>query len=237
MINFFLYKRLPKKTLNRRLLISWVRKSHFYGVMAIIRSLYCTKKLTGKFFPIQCLVYPKMKFHLKVDKKNTIKLQGKLHIELWLAPSGSSCLTIKKDACFIVKNDFRLGENVQLIIEKSGSLVFGGKENSSGSGISSDTKVLVAEHVEIGEDSIIASNCFITDSNWHEIEGVIKTKAVHIGKHVWLSHSVSILKGARVADNSIVAAKSLVSNENNTPGVLLAGCPAITIKENVIWSR
>ncbi|MFA0116635.1 hypothetical protein AB4392_02915 [Vibrio breoganii] len=229
-------KLLPKKS-NRRLFASWILRSHFYGFIAVTRSIYGTKKLTGKFFPVQCLVYPKMVLHLKVDKTADVQLQGKLHVEPWFASSGSSYINISKHGKLSVNNDFILGQNIQIMISKNASLVFGGKQKSSGSGITSDCKILVAEYVEIGEDSIIAWGCVITDSDWHDIEGTIRTKPVYIGKHVWLGHGVSILKGTRIAPDSIVGAKSLVSGAYTQPATLLAGSPAKIIKQNVTWTR
>ena len=236
MIKDFANKLLPKKS-NRRLFVSWILRCHLHGIRAVVRSIYCTKKLTGNFFPVQCLVYPKMKLHLKVDKTANVQLQGKLHVEPWFASSGSSYINIRNHGKLLVKNDFSLGQNVQIIVSANASLVFGGKEKSSGSGVTSDTKILVSEYIEIGADSIIAWDCCITDSDWHDIEGVTKTRPVYIGQHVWLAHGVSVLKGAKVADNSIVGAKSLVSSIYTQPAVLLAGSPAIIIKENVTWSR
>lgn len=235
-IKVFANKLLPKKT-SRRLLFSWIRRSHLHGFIAVIRSIYCTKRLTGKFYPIQCLVYPKMKLYLKVDKTADVQLKGQLHVKPCLASSGTVYLSISENGKFLIKNDFEVGQNIQIIISANGSLIFGGKDKSSGSGITSDTKILVAEHIEIGEDSIIAWDCSITDSDWHDIEGIIKTKPVYIGKHVWLGHGVSVLKGTEIADNTIIGAKSLVSRAYTQPAILLAGSPAKIIKENVTWTR
>ena len=229
-------KVLPKKT-NRRLFSSWLLRHHFYGVLAIFRSLYCTKKLTRHYFPTKCLVYPKMKLDLKIGKLVDIQLNGTIRVEPCFVSSGTSYLDIGENAKCVVKNEFNIGQNVQIVVSNNGTLILGGKEKSSGSGITSDSKILVDEYVNIGEDSIIAWDCFITDSDWHDIEHVTKTKPVYIGKHVWISHGVSVLKGARISDNSIVGAKSIVSKVYEQPNVMLVGCPAKIIKENIVWSR
>lgn len=235
MVKAFANKLLPKKS-NRRLFISWILKSNFYGFAAIVRSISCTKKLTGHCFPVQCLVYPKMKLHLKVDKTADVQLQGKLHVEVCWCASGSSFIELNKNSQFIISNDFRIGQNIQIMVSESAILSFGGESKNSRSGITSDTKILVAKNIDIGEGTIIAWDCFITDSDWHNIEGVIIIQPVHIGKHVWLTHGASVLKGARIADNSIVGAKSIVSRAYTQPAVLIAGSPAKIIKENITWS-
>lgn len=235
-IKIIINKMLPEKSICR-LFFSWIIKNHLYGLMAVVRSLYCTRKLTGKTFPIQCLVYPRMQLNLKVDKKSDIQLKGRLHVELYLSGAGSSYIEVNKNSQFIVKGDFHIGQNVQMMISSNASLTFCGGDEKSSSGITSDTKILVAEKVVIGKCTIISWNCFITDSDWHEIGGSIKTIPVYIGDHVWVSHGVSILRGAGVNNNSIIGAKSTVSRIHTQKNALLCGSPATVIKKNIIWGR
>lgn len=236
MIKAFANKLLPKES-NRRLFTSWILRNYFYGFIAIVRSIYCTKKLTGSFLPIRCLVHPRMKLHLRVHKSANVDFNGILHVKPWHCATGSSFIQVNSNSTLNIKNDFEIGQNIVFYVSNNATLILGGKKYSSGSGITADTKVLVSEHIEIGEDSIIAWDCLITDSDWHAIEGVKKVSPVYIGKNVWLANGVSILKGSKVSDNSIIASKSIVKNVNNKPSVLLAGSPAKIIKENVSWIR
>lgn len=236
MIKYFVNKLLPKKS-NLRLLFSWIIKNHLYGVRAVVRSIYCTKKLTGQFFPIQCLVYPKMELHLKIDKTADVQLKGKLHVNICWSGSGASYIEVSKGSQFVIKNDFHIGQNIQIVISANGHLIFGGGNVSRPSGITSDTKILVAEKIDIGKSTIVSWGCVITDSDWHNIDGLLKTKPVYIGDHVWLSHDVSVLKGAMISDNTIVGAKSMVTTSYSQHGLLLAGSPAKIIKEHVTWTH
>ena len=236
MIKHFVNKILPKES-NSRLFFHWIIKNHVYGLAAIVRSIYCTKILTGKILPVNCLVYPKMVLHLKVDKTADVQLQGKLHVNVCWSGSGSSYIEVNHGAQFVLKNDFHIGQNIQVVLSANSSLILGGGNARNPSGITSDTKILVAEKIVIGKSTIISWDCVITDSDWHHIDGSLNTNAVSIGDHVWLSHGVSILTGAKVGDNSIVGAKSIVAKNHSQHGVLLAGSPAKIIKENISWSH
>ncbi len=236
MIKSFVAKLLPEKS-NRHLFIYWVLRSHIHGVVAVARSIYSTKKLTGDFFPIQCLVYPKMQLHLKVDKTADVQLKGKLHLDVSWSGSGASYIEVNENAHLIIKGDFHIGQNVKVMLAKSATLILGGGNVTWPSGITSDSRVFVAENIIIGKGTIISWDCFITDSDWHQIEHTVKTKPVHIGDCVWISHGVSILKGAKVGEHSIVGAKSTVSTIYSQDRLLLVGTPARIIKENVTWTR
>ncbi|MGI2109504.1 acyltransferase [Shewanella frigidimarina] len=178
-----------------------------------------------------------MKLNLKIHKNANIQLKGKIHLEPWFVSSGSSYINISENGELLVNNDFTLGQNIQIFVNKNAYLYFGGKDNSSGSGITSDCKILVDERIEICEDSIISWDCTITDSDWHDIEGIVKTKPVYIGKHVWLGNGVTVLKGTHISQDSIVGAKSLISSSYSQTAILLVGSPAKIIKENVCWTR
>ena len=96
---------------------------------------------------------------------------------------------------------------------------------------------MVEESVDIGYDCIIAWDVFISDSNWHDISGVTRISPISIGDHVWISHGVSVLKGAVIPSGCIVGAKSLVTNVFDTEKSLIAGIPAKLIKNNVVSFR
>ena len=115
-------------------------------------------------------------------------------------------------------------------------LTIGGRGEQSGAGITADTLIMVAKHIEIGKDFVCAWNIFISDSDWHSIEGQPQQADVIIGDHVWVANSCSILKGAVIGDNSIVASHSKVTNKEFPKDSLLVGTPARVIKTNINWS-
>ena len=62
-------------------------------------------------------------------------------------------------------------------------------------------------------------------------------KDIEIGNHVWVATRCLILKGAKVADNSVIASGSIVTKSFSEPGVVIAGNPAKVVKEGITWSR
>lgn len=76
----------------------------------------------------------------------------------------------------------------------------------------------------------------ITDSDHHEIvrDGYEMSKAVEIGKHVWIGSKASILKGETIGDGAIGASGAIVTKD--IPDHCLAAAePAKLIKQNVEW--
>lgn len=58
-------------------------------------------------------------------------------------------------------------------------------------------------------------------------------KEVIIGNNVWIGSKVIILKGAKIGDNSIIAAGSVVLGKEYPSNVIIGGNPAKVIKEVV----
>ena len=96
---------------------------------------------------------------------------------------------------------------------------------------------LVTDALYIGEDSIIAANVMITTEN-HGMNPEadlsyarqpLSSKAVSIGKNVWVGQNVCILSGVTIGDNVIIGAGSIVTKsiEANT---IVGGNPARKIK-------
>jgi len=90
--------------------------------------------------------------------------------------------------------------------------------------------------IEIGDDVLIGPNVYITDQN-HTYEnpnvpiaeqpGI--EAAVSIGSGSWLATNVVILPGARIGENTVVAAGAVVRGEFPSH-VVLAGVPARVVR-------
>jgi acetyltransferase-like isoleucine patch superfamily enzyme len=97
--------------------------------------------------------------------------------------------------------------------------------------------------VSIGEDCMFAYDIDLRTGDSHSIIDTTTmmrinyAKNIEIGDHVWVASHVTILKGARIQDNSVVATRSLVTNSFDKPGILIGGIPAKTLKENIDWNR
>ena len=112
------------------------------------------------------------------------------------------------------------------------------------------SEVAIGNHVGLNGSSIVCSNkiniddfsniadAYITDTPAHPISIDrrlyspldIPAESVHIGKNVWISVNVVVLKGVHIGDNSVIAACSQV-RESLPANVLAAGMPATVIRE------
>lgn len=96
--------------------------------------------------------------------------------------------------------------------------------------------------IVFGEDCMISSQVYVSLSDIHPIYDRVTglrinpAASVHVGNHVWAGLRCMILKGARIGEGTIIAAGSIVSGE--TPAdAIVAGAPARTLREGVVWRR
>jgi len=91
--------------------------------------------------------------------------------------------------------------------------------------------------VYIGDNSIIAGQCYIIDSNHGTKEGMLVREqksiasrdGIYIGKDVWIGAQCIILKGAKINDHAVIGANSVVNSEIPANGIAL-GSPAKVVK-------
>lgn len=100
------------------------------------------------------------------------------------------------------------------------------------------TALTAKRRIEIGDDTMIAANVIIVDSDFHamwppELRWTSSTKEfdkeVIIGRNVWIGMNTVVLKGSRIGDNSIIGAGSVVSGEIPA-NCIAAGNPARMIR-------
>lgn len=92
--------------------------------------------------------------------------------------------------------------------------------------------------VSIGDDTMIAANCYIIDSN-HGIcpqqlirEQELDVEQIILGKDVWIGAGCHIIKGACIEDGAVIGANSVV-NSFVSSNVIAVGSPAKTIKRRI----
>lgn len=96
--------------------------------------------------------------------------------------------------------------------------------------------------LKIGDDCMFSSEVVIRTHDDHHIfdwethERINRPKDVVIGNQVWVGYRTMILAGAHIGAGSIVGAGTVTSSGFGDH-VLIAGCPAKVIRENVCWSR
>lgn len=123
-------------------------------------------------------------------------------------------------------------------IGSGGKWVFyGGSKVVFGANILINNAVMIGScaSVEIGDNAVIAHQCQIFDTDFHFLYDVnsntVKNQCapIVIGNNVWLANRVSIYKGARLPDYSVVAAHSVVNKDFSQypKATFFAGVPAL----------
>lgn len=96
--------------------------------------------------------------------------------------------------------------------------------------------------LEMGRDCMLSSGIVIRTHDDHHIfdrsshKRVNIPKDVKVGNQVWLGYETVLLAGAQIGTGSVAGARTVTSSRFGDH-VLLAGCPARVIREDVCWSR
>jgi len=108
-----------------------------------------------------------------------------------------------------------------------------------GAGLSGSSIVCV-KSVYVGRGSGLGANSNIYDTDFHLVDPRLRSKQtnistaksdkVYIGKNVWISSNVNILKGVLIGDNSVVGCGAVVTS-NVDDGCFYAGIPAVKVKK------
>jgi len=91
--------------------------------------------------------------------------------------------------------------------------------------------------VTVGEDCLISGMIFIQSSQHGFAKGELIRKQKHtygkivIGNDVWIAANAAIMKGVILEDGCVVGAKSLVRAGRYEKNSILAGIPAVKVKE------
>lgn len=97
--------------------------------------------------------------------------------------------------------------------------------------------------VEIGSYCLFANRVSCSTSDNHTIfdknSGLILNKSgnVKISDHVWICTDALILNNSRIPQDSVVAARSILTKCFDMPNVVLAGAPAKIIKKDINWCQ
>lgn len=97
------------------------------------------------------------------------------------------------------------------------------------------TAVAEGPGIEFGKNVLVGTGVSVFDSDFHEVDpakrcsGTPKAGKVVIGDNVWIGERVTILKGAVIGENSVVAAGAVVSGIF-PKNVVIGGVPAKVIR-------
>lgn len=123
-----------------------------------------------------------------------------------------------------------VGENAMLEIE----------ENLS---VTAHSTIICMKRVVIGKNVLISWDVLLMDSDFHYV-GCLNSelnkecsKEIAIGNHVWIGCRCTVLKGAVISDDTVIAANSVVTRKFSENNVMLAGNPAIVKHKGIQWRK
>lgn len=208
-------------------------------VIGWLYGAYLTYRYVDEYESFPAIKFTGSLIRFKIRKANhsSLILKGKLLITPFIGGEAPSILSLAKNSVCTVNGDFIIGDDVRIQLSEGACLKLEGKQRSSGSGVTCQSKILVMKSVIIGADSIISWGAFITDSDHHPINGKSTSIETKIGEHVWLAAGCQVLKGSVIGKNCIVAAHSVVTKGIYPDRSLLIGSPAYVKGEAPLWCR
>lgn len=129
----------------------------------------------------------------------------------------------------------KIGSACRICCNEKGSIIF-----EDGVNITGRTAVVSDNRITIGKDSLISWDCLLMDTDFHNViyqgKPVNNSKAIYLRNHVWIGCRSTILGGADVPENSIVAAGSVLTKPFDEENILLGGNNRV-LKKNVVWDK
>ena len=151
-----------------------------------------------------------------------------------------------------------LGKKNYLLLNENASIQFNGRCTMS-SGVSlildlgtleigknffcnKNCTISCNDRITIGDNVLFGWNVEVLDSDNHKVihknqKSVCDRGSIRVGNHVWVAAFSHILKNSVIPDGSIVAYHSLVTKKFEGEKLLLGGCPAKVVEEEIEWER
>jgi acetyltransferase-like isoleucine patch superfamily enzyme len=97
--------------------------------------------------------------------------------------------------------------------------------------LNSGAHLFARQRIEIGDDTRIAEDVYLSDTDFHEVAPGVppRTAPIVIGRNVWIGRRAIILPGVTVGDHVVVGAGSVVTRDLPARAVA-AGVPAKVLR-------
>lgn len=204
--------------------------------LLLLLSIRATYQLTGRCFPVKVkITSSRMRLKCRRHRTSTVILNGELELMSWFQNAAPVVISLGPGSRFEIDGNFLLGPNCRISLSAGASLIIGGCEKEKSSGFTENLLLIAVKEIRIGRDFLGAWGVFITDSDHHMYGGEVAAIPVEIGDHVWATPNVSILKGAHIGADSVIAHGAVVLKGDHPERSLLAGNPAIRIAQAKEW--
>lgn len=142
--------------------------------------------------------------------KSKIASRGKITLGKNFSSGANLEIVSKKGSIVVIDSNFLCRNNVTLRADDGGKIIIG-----KGVFLNKNVNIISKDSITIGANCVIAQNVVIVDHD-HDYKnnmcGFI-TKTVSIGNNVWIGANCVILKGAKIGDNVVIAAGSVINSE------------------------
>ena len=187
----------------------------------ISRSVYL-RKVSGKLI-FECPIKPAL---VRIGFEEVGIFDDRLSRCIW---------EVSGKVVFKGRADFKHGS--KLSVGKTGTIIFGEDVR-----ISSETSIIAYNKIQFGYDCRLAWSVLVMDTDFHKIldeHGKIinESQPIIFGDRVWVGCGSLVLKGARIPNNCIIGAQSLVNKELERENCLYAGNPVKCVKEKISWEE
>ena len=167
---------------------------------------------------------------LGTDNKITLDPAVKYVGDLKILINGNGNVVRVEEGCFLKGLFIWVEDDNNEIVIKKDTVICGSTRLS----VMEGTKIIIGERCLFSDEIDIRTgdSRSITDLNGNRLNS---SRDVCIGDKVWIGHGVTLLKGSRIPNKSIVGTGAVVTKEFDQDHVVIAGNPAKIVKENVDW--
>lgn len=129
--------------------------------------------------------------------------------------------------------------NAQIHLGDNGSSMHIGNDTYIGDGFRAG--ILEGADISIGNDCMFSVNTSLLNSDAHPIidlatgTRVNNASNIFIGNHVWFGQDVTVLKGAKIGDGTVIGNRSVVTQGNYECNSIYVGMPAHFQRGGVQW--
>ena len=164
---------------------------------------------------------------------------SKIEIEMGLTRLTNCSIHLYGRNCKVqIGEDCNLN-HLSLWLEDDGTEIIIGKHVT----VTGSTHMAAIEgcRIIVGDDCLFSQDIEFRTGDSHSILDSITgkrmnpSKDITLGRHVWIGHSVKVLKGASIGSNSIIATGSIITGKSFQDHVIIGGIGGRIIKENVDW--
>lgn len=198
----------------------------------------------GQAVKLPCFVYR----HVWLKKMGgSIDIQGKASTGMFkLGPVGLGTIDCRRERLIwevggkvIVRGRTNFGLGSRITIGRDSTLDLGADFCISG-----NSTIISQKGITFGEKCLLSWDILVMDTDFHDIVGfdgnvLNDPKPISFGNHVWVGCRSTILKGVSIADDTVVAAGSIISKSFDDKNVIVGGSgkDQNVIKRNINWVK